>query len=179
MRAWVVGIAILGAAVLGYLLAMPPAAEQGPGPGSTATGPETFYWTDPGLEPDPCVAAWLLTRYVTPGARVVIRSQSSDGTPFDVPGCELQRRPGLSTSDAVLRKYGIQDPLALALADVVRELELSPWTTNDAEFFVRVRSGLADAVNSSQSDEVCLARAMEFLDALRADHPRLPTRVAP
>jgi len=179
MKAWAVGIALFTAAVLGYLFVLPQGSSEGL---RTTAGPdrsEVFYWTDPGLEPDPCVAAWLLTRYVTPGARVVIRSQSPDGIPFDVPGCELQRRPGLSTSDMVMRTYGIDDPLAAALADVVRELELKPWTTNDEEFFVRVRSGLAEAINASESDEACLQRAMEFLDSLREERPVLPTREAP
>ena len=174
MKAWALGIVALTAAALGYLLAAPGGVNVAGDANSMAFGADVFYWTDPGLDPDPCVAAWLLTRYVTPGARVLIRTESPDGTPFDMPGCKLGREPGSSTSDVVIQTYGIDDPFAAALASVVRELELKPWTTNDEEFFVRVRSGLADALNATDSDEACLMAAMTFLDKLRAQEPTLP-----
>ena len=46
-------------------------------------------------------------------------------------------------------------------------MELNPWTTNDDPFFMEVRGGLAEAVNASESDAVCLERMMTFLDELR------------
>ncbi len=132
----------------------------------------TLYWTPPVLEPDTCVAAWLLSRLVTPSATIAIREKSKDGatadqgTPFDMPGCTLQRSPGLSTSDVVMQTYNLDNDFARKAVGVVRELELKPWTTNDDEFFVRIRSGLADALNASKDDTVCMTKALAFLDDL-------------
>ena len=159
--------ALLVSASLVWVFVMPTQPDADPTETMPTQEPTAvLYWTPPGLEPDPCVAAWLLSRLVTPGATIAIREQSTQGTPFDMPGCALQRSPGLSTSDVVLQTYGIDDEFARATVAVVRELELKPWTTKDDEFFVRVRSGLADALNASPDDEVCMDKALAFLDDL-------------
>lgn len=152
---------------LAYLLLRPAGAPPPSVPGPEVAGGEVYYWTAPPLEPDTFVAAWLLTRFVTPGAAVRIVDSSPGGVAFDVPGCELQRRPGQATSDVVLQVHRIKDPLAVAVTAVVHEIELNPWTTRDDPFFAEVRSGLAEAVNASSVEQECLARALEFLDDLR------------
>jgi hypothetical protein len=128
------------------------------------------YWTTPGLEPDSCLAAWLLTRFVSPGACVDIAAESTTGSiAFDVPGAALQRRPGACTSRVILETYRITDPFAVAAVDVIQELELMPWSDNADPFFIRMRWGLADAVNAEGTDTERLAAAMAFLDALRQE----------
>lgn len=126
------------------------------------------YWTTPGLEPDTCLAAWLLTRIVTPGATVRICDHSDDGIPFDVQGADLSRPLGGSTSNVIAERFSIGDPYTRALVDVVRELELNPWTTNDEPLFMAVRQGLGEALNDGATDEQQLALSFAFLDRLQA-----------
>lgn len=185
MRNWPTYLAVAAGACVVFLLR----GSGGPAPGDDARQSEpdrlplslpseTVFWTTPGLEPDTCIAAWLLTRVVSPGARIVLAETSQQGTPFDVPGRELAREPGRSVSDAVVRRYAIQDEFARALAAVARELELNPWTMNDEPFFSRVRAGLADALNASPSDEECLRQASKLLDDFRVAALR-PSAPAP
>jgi len=166
-RVWLV-LTIAAAGAIGWMASSmhrPGAnvAEEGHSSGAGAR----LYWTTPGLESDTCVAAWLLTRYVSPGARVELRNMSEEGVAFDVPGCTLQRQPGMAVSDIILSKYDIQDPFARNVVAVVHEIELNPWTTRDDRFFMTVRSGLAEAINLRGGDEHCLAEALRFLDELR------------
>lgn len=160
------------AIVLGYLFGpfvREPVAPPKPADGEAET-PAIVYWTKPGLEPDTCVAAWLLTRFVSPHARVVVADEFPDGVPFDIPGCDLQRRPGASTSQVVLERYEIRDPVAREVVAITQELEMSPWSMNDGDFFLQVRSGLGDAVNAPGSDAARLRQALQFLDTLRQHH---------
>jgi len=181
MKAWSIYVGLVVVFALGYLMFGPGgASDSAPIPSRGTPEPTARYWTSPGVEPDTCVSAWLLTRFVSPGATVYIVKRAKDvdpaaqaagigGIPFDVAGCQLQRRPGFSTTDAVIQAYAINDAFALRVGAVIHEVELAPWTTSDEPFFVRVRAGLAEAVNSSDDDEACLHAAMDFLDQLRRE----------
>jgi len=160
---------LLVVAVAGSWLAIS-SRDKPRGEHAPANGEPVFYWTTPPVESDTCVAAWLLTRFVSPGARVELHEHSLEGVPFDVPGSALQRQSGLAASDVVVRQYSIDDAFARKIVEVIHEIELNPWTTRDDSFFVAVRSGLADAINLSTDDRECLAAAMDFLDDLRASN---------
>jgi len=127
------------------------------------------YRTRARLEPDTCVAAWILTRVVSPGAKVVVGENVPGAVAFDVPGVPLSRRPGKCVSRVVCEQFGISSSFALALTDVAQELELTPWSMNTDLFFERVRGGLGEAVNASASEQVCLERALAFIDQLYAE----------
>ncbi len=175
MKTWPLWILALATATLGYLLVAPTLRSS---PQSRIANPKSpipptpvTYWTQPGLEPDTCVAAWLLTRIVSPGARIDMADHSTIGTPFDVPGTDLQRLPGSSASDVVAERFHLHDPFSVALVAVARELELKPWTTNDDVFFMTIRAGLADALNASDDDATCMNQALTFLDTVQRSHP--------
>jgi hypothetical protein len=171
-----IAISLAALAVLGVLLWDNPASsgEDGTEANLLASAPvpqkeRPFYWTTPGIEPDTCIAAWLLTRLVTPGAAVKVVEDSAEGIPFDMPDNTFQREPGSSVSDIVIREHQLEDPFANRLAAVARELELMPWTTNPDPFFNQVRAGLAEAVNVKTGDEAGLQAALDLLDNLKLE----------
>ena len=128
-----------------------------------------IYRTDQGLEPDTCVSAWILSRRVSPGARIVVGDPVPGATEFDVAGAALSRQPGKCVSHVICDRYQIGEPFALAVMQVAQELELTPWSLNPDPFFERVRAGLGDAVNVSKVDQVCMDHALAFLDELERD----------
>lgn len=164
-----------GAALVALLGRSTPVPPAGPAPATApatrpAEGP-TVYRTARRLEPDTCVAAWLLTRVVSPGARAVAGDDVPGAVPFDLPNVPLSRQPGKCVSRVVCEKYGITDEFALALAAIAQELELTPWTLNADPLFERVRGGLGEAVNASPSEQECLEQALTFLDQVQAEYP--------
>ena len=142
-----------------------------PSTAPAADPPVTVYRTDPGLEPDTCVAAWLLTRIVSPQAGVVVGREVPEAVAFDTPDSPLRRQAGKSASRTIVERFAIDDAFALAAADVAQELEIAPWTLKDDPFFVRLRGGLGEALNASESDQECLELALAFMDRLMADYP--------
>jgi hypothetical protein len=75
---------------------------------------------------DRIACPWLIKRFVDPTAEFVFLPQEtdwqaiSDGTVFDVPGCELGHHGSECSFDAIMKKYQLDDPALVALAKIVR-----------------------------------------------------------
>jgi hypothetical protein len=88
---------------------------------------------------DRVACPWLITRFIdrdavfhfVPPAQVLERARALGATPFDVEGVELSHDGPRCSFDAVLEKYGLQDPALEQLAAIIRgadtdHLELAP-----------------------------------------------------
>ena len=77
---------------------------------------------------DRIACPWLIRRFIDPHAeflyvppgQVLDEARRQEAIPYDVPGVELTHNGPLCSFDAVLRKYGLQDPALDRLADIVR-----------------------------------------------------------
>lgn len=81
---------------------------------------------------DRIACPWLIARFVdpkaeflyVPGDQVLAVASREGATPFDAPGAELyhyeEHGEERVTFDAVIRKYGLNDPALLDLAEIVR-----------------------------------------------------------
>ena len=128
-------------------------------------------WEEVGVDRIGC--AWLIRRFVDPGAEFVFvpRGQSplpEDAEPFDIPGVRLSHHRGHSSFHALVGAYDLTDPLLRRLArmidevDTVQELALEP-----------VAPGL-DAIcrgirRISPDDQTALERGALVYDALYAE----------
>ncbi|MGH8031950.1 MAG: chromate resistance protein ChrB domain-containing protein [Luteimonas sp.] len=86
--------------------------------------------TEFGLGPDKWATAWLLTRHVAPGAKLVVVDADApmpEGTAFDVPGAHFQRVGNRASFEVVQAAYGVADPDIQRLAAVVHDIEVSFW----------------------------------------------------
>lgn len=88
---------------------------------------------------DRIACPWLIRRFIdadaeilyVPAADVLRVAQQQDAIPFDVPGVELTHDGPRCSFDAILKKYGLDDPALVRLATIVRAadtdtLNLSP-----------------------------------------------------
>lgn len=88
---------------------------------------------------DRVACPWLITRFVdpvavfhfVPPAQVRERAAATGAIPFDVEGVELSHEGPLCSFDAVLKKYGLADPVLEEVARIVRgadtaRLDLAP-----------------------------------------------------
>jgi len=77
---------------------------------------------------DRVACPWLITRFIdrdaeflfAPPAEVTRRAADLGAIPFDVEGVELSHEGPLCTFDALLAKYGLDDPALREIAVVVR-----------------------------------------------------------
>jgi hypothetical protein len=80
---------------------------------------------------DRIACPWLIKRFVDPTAEFVFLPQEtdwqaiSDGTVFDVPGCELGHHGSECSFDAIMKKYQLDDPALVALAKIVRAADIA------------------------------------------------------
>jgi rhodanese-related sulfurtransferase len=98
---------------------------------ATPDGPAKQFSTEYGLGPDKWATAWLLTRRVEPGSRLVISAPgglAEDGVRFDVPTAEIRRVSDRSAFEVAKVKFSVEDPVVDALAAIVHEIEINFWT---------------------------------------------------
>jgi len=77
---------------------------------------------------DRVACPWLVARFIdndpqfvfVPADQVVPQANATGAIPYDVPGVELTHEGPLCSFDAILKKYGLTDPVLLDLAVIVR-----------------------------------------------------------
>ena len=81
---------------------------------------------------DRIACPWLISRFVdsdavflfVPAEKVMEVAKRENATPFDVPGAELGHHDDRCSFDAVLEKFGLNDPVLLEMALIVRGADL-------------------------------------------------------
>jgi hypothetical protein len=133
---------------------------------------------------DRLACAWLIKRFVDPEAEILFsparlvmdEAQSTGATPFDLPGVELGHSGPLCSFDAILGKYGLDDPALKRIAHIVRGADTRyPDLADEAAGLQAIAVGL----NASIADDYeLLAQGQVLYDALYAWCAR-PVRVPP
>ena len=82
-----------------------------------------------GLSRRPAACAWLLRRFVDPGAEFVFVDDPDDvpkdATPFDMRGVELSHHGGDCSFETFLHRYELADPVLWEIGKVVHEADLA------------------------------------------------------
>lgn len=92
-------------------------------------GNETYVtWST--IEPDKCIAAWLIKTHVNTNAIFAFVPKGAaitGGIPFDAPGSKYVRDHKRSASEVVIAIHRIREPKPLALGRLARKLEIGLW----------------------------------------------------
>jgi hypothetical protein len=81
---------------------------------------------------DRVACPWLIKRFIDPDAQFEFLpkgtdwSSVTDGTLFDVPGCELGHRGEDVSFDSILNKHSLNDPALRLLAEIIRAADSHP-----------------------------------------------------
>ena len=93
--------------------------------------------TRSGVHIDRAACAWLIRRFLDPGAVFVFVDDPSDvpadATAFDIRGVELSHHGGDCTFETILRRHDIADPVLWRIAEVVHEADLDDQRYDAAE----------------------------------------------
>ena len=87
---------------------------------------------------DRVACPWLIRRFIDPEAEFVFLpkgadwSSVTDGTVYDVPGCELGHHGEEVSFDAILKRYRLSDPPLALLAQIVRAADSTPTNPHPA-----------------------------------------------
>ena len=123
---------------------------------------------------DRIACPWLIARFIdkepeflyVPNAEVLGVAEQTGAVPYDVPGVEMTHEGELSSFDAFIRKYSLQDPALHKLAVIVRgadtsRLDLAPQSAG----LLAMSMGLSEMF---RDDHEMLAHGMVMYDALYA-----------
>jgi hypothetical protein len=125
---------------------------------------------------DRVACPWLIQHFVDPAAeflfvprdQVLAVAEREGAIPFDAPGVELGHHGSHCSFEAIVEKYGIQDPAVVLLAQIVNGADADPSTYNRPE-----ASGLRAIAEGFRhlglrDDHEILARELVVYDALYA-----------
>lgn len=123
---------------------------------------------------DRIACPWLIARFIDPAPEflyvpaheVLAIAAQTGATPFDIPGVELSHVGEECSFDAFLKKYQLQEPALLQMAEIVRgadtsRLELTPQSAGLYAISLGLSRCFAD-------DHELLAHGMVMYDALFA-----------
>jgi hypothetical protein len=84
--------------------------------------------TRAGVHIDRASSAWLIRRFLDPGATFAFVSGpdevAEDGIPFDMRGVEFGQHGEGCTFETLLRKHDVADPVLWRIAEIVHEADL-------------------------------------------------------
>jgi hypothetical protein len=125
---------------------------------------------------DRVACPWLIRKFIDPDAEFVFLPQDTDwaavagGIVYDVPGCELGHHGEDVSFDSILKKYHLNEPALLLLADIVRTADSKPSRPHPAGEGLRwIASGFSAL---GLSDHEILEREFIVYDALYAECKR-------
>lgn len=134
------------------------------------------YVTREHAKVDRIACPWLIKRFVDPDAKFLFVpaekveevSAREGAIPFDVPGVELGHDGTLCSFDAVVKKYGLNDPALRRLAEIVRGADTSDRAlTAESAGLYAIASGFQALSPSAFADDHALIEAQTpMYDAL-------------
>ena len=146
-------------------------ADPEPSPPGERLDPEAYrrrQWVTrprPGI--DRMASAWLIRRFIAPDARFVFAGPRGPRgpIPFDMPDVEFGHHGSDCTFETLLRRFGIADPAAHRVGQLVHDLDLkeSRYGVEDAETIGRLVEGLREA---GSSDGDILESGIRMIEAL-------------
>jgi hypothetical protein len=112
-------------------------------------------------------SAWLIRRFIDPGARIVFAEprQNPDAIPFDTFEAEFGHHGTHCTFETFLERFGIDDPAVRHIGRIVHDLDLKEMTYGEAETATigRLVEGLRQA---QPNDDALLQAGINMFEAL-------------
>lgn len=121
---------------------------------------------------DRIACPWLIRKFIdaeaifyyVPFDSVIEKSKELNATPFDVLGVELTHKNGLCTFDALIAKYGLNDPALQIMAPIVRGADTDQHgLASQASGLWAIAAGMAHNI---KDDQELLKAGMVIYDAL-------------
>jgi hypothetical protein len=123
-----------------------------------------------GCHVDRASCAWLIRRFVDPGAEFVFVDDAddvpADATPFDMPGVALSHHDGDCTFETFLRRHELADPALIEIGRIIHEADLADERFDAPE--ARGLDVLIRGLSMTLGDEALLEVTGPLFDGLYA-----------
>ncbi|WP_461393535.1 chromate resistance protein ChrB domain-containing protein [Deferrisoma sp.] len=137
--------------------------------GSVLAQPRVF-WTWENFEADKCASVWLIKRFIAPEAeiRIIPRGGAlAGGIPFDVPAAKFKRYATRSTYATLLEHYGVDDPVAERIRQIIHDIEINTWDRKRFQETHKVMKQVRDFILENRTHpKIIMERCVDYFDAL-------------
>jgi hypothetical protein len=131
---------------------------------------DKIWVTRRGVHVDRIACAWLIRRFIDPGARFkFVSAKDYDAQPgelrFDMFKAEFTHEGDRCSFEVLLERVGLEEPALRAIAEIVHDIDLkdAKFDRDEAPGVARLITGVATA---SRSDEERLERGGALFDDL-------------
>ncbi len=122
-----------------------------------------------GFETDKLASIWLIQRFVSPGADIVLYPKGKNpdkGVQFDTPYSKISRRFNQSTFESLIDYYRIDDPKLKAIGKLIHDIEINVWEKKMYQKTMEMDLFFMDLLSDSLEDTVILHRSSKYFDRL-------------
>jgi hypothetical protein len=144
-------------------------------------GPLFATWRT-SMEVDKLASAWLIERFVKPGASILLTDSGAvvdKAIFFDVPGGAFNRTFNKSTYENIADYYKITDPKTRAVGLLVHDIEINTWERKLYMKTANVQDSIQSLIHRKLSDSLLVARSLDYFDWLAKSLNGAPERIRP
>ena len=101
--------------------------------GCSQQAPKKVFYTWQGIGPDKWASIWLINHYIDPEADIrftKVNGVVENAIAFDIPGSRYKRSSDQSTIASLMTDFGIHDPVAMDMAQIIYDIEVDFWGNN-------------------------------------------------
>lgn len=127
------------------------------------------YSTWEGFEVDKCASIWLIKRFIDRDAVIKFFPKGEiikEGTPFDTPDAALRRYHNMSTFEAILKHYNIQNPRVVYIGKIIHDIEINIWERKVLDETLAVQREINSIINNSRNQGEVMKKSAAFFDSL-------------
>ncbi len=135
--------------------------------------PEMFSTWD-GFEVDKLASIWLIKRFVSPGASIVIYPKGDiikEGIEFDTPFSDISRKSNQSTFEVLLGYYQITDRKLINIGKLIHDIEINTWERKVFSRSAGIEIQFIDIISENKGNDEVIKRSVQFLNSLYNEIP--------
>lgn len=144
------------------------AASTHAGAGGASDKPLIFS-TWEGFEVDKCASIWLIKKCIDKDVQIKFFPQGraiTEGIPFDVPEAELRRYHNMSTFEAFLKHYKLQDPKLIHIGKIIHDIEINIWEQKVFPETRHIEEAIIKIIKDSKNNDEVIEKSCRYFDSL-------------
>ncbi len=122
-----------------------------------------------GFEVDKCASIWLIKRFIDSAAIINFLPKGetiNNGIPFDTPDAKLRRYYNMSTFEAMLMNYKLDDPKLVHMGKIIHDIEVNTWEKKVFDETLKVQDTVNNIIWNSKSSKDVIKKTLEYFDSM-------------
>jgi len=131
--------------------------------------PPTVFSTWEGFEVDKCASIWLIKSFINKDAKIKFFPKGTfikEGIPFDTPNAILRRYHNMSTFEAIMNQYNLNDPNLNYIAKIIHDIEINLWEKKLMPETHKIKNAIKDIIISSKDNDSIIKNSLIIFDLL-------------